>query len=160
MFLGQNSSLQWDSYWNREVILINRKSTTYSCLRSNGLTHLYASSSCLTLTFNSNPLQNLFFRCCDEPRHLDCPFTKTVIRVQSASHSSMLWEVNTIDLPPSRDWMTTFHKLRLVAGSKPIVTDIHYCSLNPMFELKNETNLLLVRPRKSRSNFQWWLNLC
>lgn len=75
----------------------------------------------LALIFNSNPLQNLFFKCCDDPRHLHCPLTSTVILVHSASHSSMLCEVRTTDLPSLRNLMMKFHKFRFVAGSIPVV---------------------------------------
>lgn len=80
----------------------------------------------LALIFNSNPLQNLFFKCCDDPRHLHCPFTSTVIRVHRASHSSMLCEVRTTDLPSLRNLMIKFHKLRLVAGSMPVVGSSYF----------------------------------
>lgn len=75
----------------------------------------------LDLIFNSNPLQNLFFKCCDDPRHLDCPFTRTVIRVHKASHSSMLCEVKTTDLPSLRNRMMKFHRFRFVVGSMPVL---------------------------------------
>lgn len=74
---------------------------------------------CWTLIFISNPLQNLFFKCCGEPRHLHLPLTSTVIWVHSASHSSMLCDVKMIDLLALRNSFMTFHKLRFVAGSKP-----------------------------------------
>lgn len=83
-------------------------------------TYFFVSSS-LTSILSSKPLVNLFLRCCDDPRHLHIPLTSTVIRVHSASHSSMLCEVKTIDLPASRDCITTFHRLRFVAGSMPVV---------------------------------------
>lgn len=103
-------------------------------------------SSSFTLIFSSNPLVNLFFKCCDEPRHLHSPFTSTVILVHSASHSSMLCEVNTIDLPASRDCMTTFHKLRFVAGSMPVVGSSKKITLKLPIIARLALSFLLLPP--------------
>lgn len=84
-------------------------------LCNNFFTHVFMSSSWLTLILSWKPLLNLFFKCCAEPRHLHLPLTNTVIWVQSASHSSILCDVNKTDLPESRDWTMTFQRFRFVA---------------------------------------------
>lgn len=42
---------------------------------------------------------NFALRCCELPRHLNSPLTIMVSLVQRASHSSMLCDVRTTDLP-------------------------------------------------------------
>ena len=42
---------------------------------------------------------DLLLRCWILPRHLNCPFTMMARRVHRASHSSMLWEVSTMQRP-------------------------------------------------------------
>lgn len=74
-----------------------------------------------TLIDSVNPFENLFFKCCVEPRHLNSPFTIIASRVQSASHSSMLCDVRTIDFPELRIFVTIFHRLRFAPGSIPVV---------------------------------------
>ena len=64
-----------------------------------------------------NPFENLFFKCCVEPKHLNSPLTMIARRVQSASHSSMLCDVSTTDLPELRTFDTKLHKFRFAAGS-------------------------------------------
>ena len=43
------------------------------------------------------------------------------MRVDSSLVATNLWEVSTIDLPALMTVMRAFHKLRLVAGSIPVV---------------------------------------
>lgn len=74
-----------------------------------------------TLIDSVNPFENLFFKCCVEPRHLNSPFTIIANRVQSASHSSILCDVRTIDFPELRTFDIIFHRLRLAPGSMPVV---------------------------------------
>ena len=74
-----------------------------------------------TLMVSKNPLENLLFRCCVDPRHLNSPFTMMAKRVQRASHSSMLCEVRMIDLPVLRTFEIIFQRFRLAPGSMPVV---------------------------------------
>lgn len=74
-----------------------------------------------TLIDSVNPFENLFFKCCVEPRHLNSPFTIIASRVHSASHSSILCDVSTIDFPLFRTFDTMFHRLRFAPGSMPVV---------------------------------------
>lgn len=72
-----------------------------------------------TFTVSRKPLENLLFRCCVEPKHLNSPFTMIASRVQRASHSSILCDVSTMDLPEARVFDTTFHRFRFAPGSIP-----------------------------------------
>uniref|UniRef100_A0A1B0A2W7 Uncharacterized protein n=1 Tax=Glossina pallidipes TaxID=7398 RepID=A0A1B0A2W7_GLOPL len=56
-----------------------------------------------------------------DPMHFSSPFTIIANRVQRASHSSILCEVKTIDLPESRIRHTIFHNCLRAAGSIPLV---------------------------------------
>ena len=49
---------------------------------------------------NTKNTRYLLFRCCAEPRHWKRPLTMMPILVQSASHSSIEWDVRTTDCPP------------------------------------------------------------
>lgn len=103
-------------------------------------------SSDFILIFISNPLQNWFFKCCTDPRHCAVPLTRTTIRVQRASLSSMLCVVRTINLPFSRDLLTRFHKLRLVVGSMPVVGSSKRITLLLPMNARLVLNFLLLPP--------------
>lgn len=83
-----------------------------------------------TLTESVIPFENLFFKCCGDPRHFNSPLTIMASRVQSASHSSILCDVSTIDLSEFRTFDIIFQKLRFEPGSIPDV--------GSSFEVKNE----------------------
>mmetsp|Transcript_81692 Transcript_81692/g.231654 ORF Transcript_81692/g.231654 Transcript_81692/m.231654 type:complete len:208 (-) Transcript_81692:273-896(-) len=70
-------------------------------------------------TSTSYPWPNLALRCWADPMHLSAPSTKIEILPQSASASSMLWVVKTIELSsPSR--AMTCHIRRLLTTSIPV----------------------------------------
>lgn len=73
------------------------------------------------LIVSKKPLENLFFKCCALPRHLNSPLTMIAKRVQRASHSSILWDVSTIDFPARRTFDTIFQRFRFAPGSMPVV---------------------------------------
>lgn len=105
----------------------------------------YPVSICLcTLMVSKNPLENLFFRCCVDPRHLNSPFTMIAKRVQRASHSSMLCDVKTIDFPVLRTFDTIFHKFLFAPGSIPVVGSSNKLkSLNLQFHLHQSFSICL-----------------
>jgi hypothetical protein len=51
--------------------------------------------------------------------HRNFPFTIIASLVDNASHSSMLWEVRTIEVPASRTSIIASHKCLLATGSIP-----------------------------------------
>lgn len=89
-----------------------------------------------------NPFENLFLRCCVDPKHLNSPLTmiacwssfkcqvkvkkiKAVClitkRVHKTSHSSILWDVSTTDFPEFLAFITMFHSWRRAPTSIPEV---------------------------------------
>lgn len=91
-------------------------------MRNEGIFFAFTYSNSLfffTFTVSRKPLENLLFRCCVEPKHLNSPFTMIASRVQRASHSSILCDVSTMDLPEARVFETTFHRFRFAPGSIP-----------------------------------------
>lgn len=76
----------------------------------------------LTFIVKLKPWENLFFKCCTDPRHLNSPFTIIANLVHNASHSSMRWDVNTIDLPVLRIFDTMSHSCLFAPGSIPSIT--------------------------------------
>lgn len=75
----------------------------------------------LTLMVSKTALENLSFKCCIDPKHLNSPFTIIAALVQSTSHSSMLCDVRMIDAPASRTFDKTFHTFCFATGSIPAV---------------------------------------
>jgi hypothetical protein len=63
----------------------------------------------------------LFLRCCEVPIHWRLPFTMMAMRVHRASHSLMLCEVSSTDLPAATTALMLLHTRRLLAGSMPLV---------------------------------------
>lgn len=108
---------------------------------------------------NENPFENLFFKCCVEPRHLNSPFTMIASRVQSASHSSMLCDVSTIDFPELRTFDTMFHRLRFAPGSIPVVGSSVVENRIVYDHFSNKPHLL-THPNKQRMGCQSKQPLC
>merc|ERR550532_748039 len=75
----------------------------------------------VTFTLTVYPSPNLFTRCWQLPRHLKCPLTIIANRVQRASHSSMLCEVNITLCPLLTTLLIRSHRNLLAIGSIPEV---------------------------------------
>mmetsp|Transcript_29171 Transcript_29171/g.72121 ORF Transcript_29171/g.72121 Transcript_29171/m.72121 type:complete len:213 (-) Transcript_29171:1404-2042(-) len=65
------------------------------------------------------PSLKRFLRCCREPRHEKRPPTMMPMRLHSASHSSMEWEVSTM-VRPAVEALMTSHMNRRASGSIPV----------------------------------------
>ena len=65
------------------------------------------------------PSLNRFFKCCKDPRHLNCPPTMIPMRLHSASHSSIECDVSTMVRPLVLAEMTS-HMNRRASGSMPV----------------------------------------
>lgn len=81
------------------------------------------------------------------PKHLICPLDMMAIRLQSASHSSIEWLVNTIDdRPDSRRPIKVAQIFRRDAGSTPVVGSSRNITDGPPIAAIAKPNFRLFPP--------------